>query len=268
MKKVFKSLLIIGCLSLLVNAKTNYGSVNGDEINDLDIKIAINNPQVQFETLEEKVQKDIINKIIETKLLTQYALKSDIKKSKEYKETIVKLEEDLALKLWMQKQITTIKITEKEQKEFYNNNKDKFTQNKVYNASHILLENEKDAKEIITKLSKVKDTKKEFTKLAKEKSIGPSAKNGGELGWFEPEKMLPEFSQAVSKLKKGNITKNAVKTQYGYHVIYLDDKKENGTATFKDAKIKIEQIMTQNKMVEKINDKIKELKKDSKIILN
>ena len=70
-------------------------------------------------------------------------------------------------------------------------------------ASHILLKTEKEAGEVIKILSSEKDKKVAFTKLAKEKSTGPSGPNGGELGWFTTDKMVPEFSAATEKLKVG-----------------------------------------------------------------
>jgi hypothetical protein len=113
-------------------------------------------------------------------------------------------------------------------------NKDNFTKRNQMNkydripkkvkARHILLHSKKDAEDIIDLLLKSQNLKSKFIKLAKEKSTGPSSKYGGDLGWFTKDRMVPEFSQVVWKLEKNTINKIPVKTAFGYHVIYLEDK--------------------------------------------
>lgn len=90
-----------------------------------------------------------------------------------------------------------------------------------YKARHILVEKEADAQALIATLKK---TPAAFEKLAKDKSRDTGSKaNGGDLGWFDAQRMVPEFAAAVGKLQKGQLTDTPVKTQYGYHVIRLDD---------------------------------------------
>jgi len=95
-------------------------------------------------------------------------------------------------------------------------------------ARHILVKTEEEAKKIIEALKGLKGEalKKKFIELAKSKSTGPSGPQGGDLGTFTKGQMVPEFSKAVWALKPGEITTAPVKTQFGYHVIYLEDKKE------------------------------------------
>jgi peptidyl-prolyl cis-trans isomerase C len=92
-----------------------------------------------------------------------------------------------------------------------------------YKARHILLEQEAEAKAVIASLKK---NPKLFESLAREKSRDTGSKaNGGELGWFDPRRMVPEFGAAVAKLSKGNFTEEPVKSQFGYHVILLEDSR-------------------------------------------
>jgi peptidyl-prolyl cis-trans isomerase C len=92
-----------------------------------------------------------------------------------------------------------------------------------YKARHILVEKESEAKDVIARLKKDPGA---FTKLAMERSKDPGSKaKGGELGWFDPKRMVPEFGAAVSKLEKGKFTEVPVKTQFGYHVILLEDSR-------------------------------------------
>ena len=93
-----------------------------------------------------------------------------------------------------------------------------------FKARHILVKEEAEAKAIIAELQK--DVTK-FAALAQEKSMDPGSKvNGGDLGWFDPRSMVPEFGAAVAKLEKGKFTEVPVKTQFGYHVILLEDTKK------------------------------------------
>lgn len=91
-----------------------------------------------------------------------------------------------------------------------------------YHARHILVETEDAARSLIAKLGDGAD----FVKLAKENSTGPSGPNGGDLGWFTVDMMVPEFSAAVESLDKGDHTREPVHTQFGWHVILLEDVRD------------------------------------------
>ena len=124
--------------------------------------------------------------------------------------------------------IADIKVTEKEIKDAYQK-----TQPEI-KARHILVADEKTAKEVIAKLNKGED----FAKLAKQYSTDTtSAQNGGDLGWFGTGKMVPEFEKAAYALKKNEISA-PVKSQFGYHIIQLLDKKEK--ASYEAMKDKLE----------------------------
>ena len=120
---------------------------------------------------------------------------------------------------------------------------------------------------MIKELKKAKDVKAKFIELAKKKSTGPSAANGGDLGWFDAKRMVKPFSDAAFKLKKGSFTTTPVKTQFGYHVIYLEDKKAAGNVSFEQAKPNIEQTLKVQKFQKEIKETAKKLtaKADIKI---
>ncbi|AWO73773.1 MULTISPECIES: peptidylprolyl isomerase [Geobacillus] len=132
--------------------------------------------------------------------------------------------------------VEDIKVTEKELKEYYDNYKPKIR------ASHILVKDEKTAKEVKAKLDKGED----FSKLAKEYSQDPgSASNGGDLGWFGPGKMVKEFEEAAYKLKVGEVS-DPVKTDYGYHIIKVTDKEKK--KSFNEMKDEIAFEVKRNKL--------------------
>ena len=242
-----------------------YAVVNGENITSASIAIALRDPRIQYESLEKEQQKQVLDNIIEQKLLAQKAFKSDVVKSSLYKEELEKAKQNLAYQIWIRDLSQTVQVSDKEVKSYYDKNKEKFNTPLELKASHILVKTEKEAKAVIKTLSSAKDLKVEFPKLAKEKSIGPSAQNGGELGWFTKEKMLPEFSAAAEALKIGTITKKAVKTQYGFHIIYLSDKKEPSIMSFEKIKKQLKQEVLQRKFVDKVQNIAADLKKKSKI---
>lgn len=116
---------------------------------------------------------------------------------------------------------------------------------KEYKARHILVEKEDDAKAIIVALKK---DLKAFEGLAKAKSKDPGSKaNGGDLGWFDPRGMVPEFGAAVAKLEKGAFTQEPVKSQFGYHVIVLDDSRAIAAPPLEQVKEQLkQQVQRQN----------------------
>jgi len=123
-----------------------------------------------------------------------------------------------------------------------------------YKARHILVEKEAEAREIIAKLKK---NQKAFEALAKEKSKDSGSKvNGGDLGWFDPRGMVPEFGAAVAALSKGKFTEEPVKTQFGYHVILLEDSRPKPVPTFEQVKDQLtQQLREQN--LKKLLDEMK-----------
>jgi len=120
-----------------------------------------------------------------------------------------------------------------------------------YNARHILVETEAEAKAIIAQLGK----KGNFDKIAKEKSKDAgSAGRGGSLNWAVPSNFVAPFANALTTLKKGAYTKEPVQTQFGWHVIKLDDVRELNAPPFDDVKPQIHQRLTQQSIQGIIND--------------
>ncbi len=267
MKKVLLSAVAALTLATTAYAAEDkvYVTVNGDSITNSDIAVLLRDPRVKFDNLPGNQQDAILNNLIEQKLLSQEAMQSDIVKTKEYKDELEKLKQTLAFQILMRDIGKTITASDKEVRTFYNENKSRYKAPLKLKASHILVKTKKEADEIISTLKNSKNKKAKFTELAKSKSTGPSGPNGGELGWFTQEKMVPEFSQAAMKLAKGDFSKDAVKTQFGYHVIYLDDKKEAQTVPLEKIKENVKQQVLQKKFVKIVKEKAEKLKAKAKI---
>ena len=127
-----------------------------------------------------------------------------------------------------------------------------------YHAAHILLKDEAEAKEILAQLAKGA----KFEDLAKKSSQDAGSKDqGGDLSWFTPDKMVPEFSKAVAAMKKGEVSKEAVKSQFGYHIIKLIDTRELTPPSFEQVKDRLGPMIQQHR----VRDYIDSLKKSAKI---
>jgi peptidyl-prolyl cis-trans isomerase C len=121
-----------------------------------------------------------------------------------------------------------------------------------YHARHILVDSEDQAKAIIAKL----DKGEKFADLAKESKDPGSKDKGGDLGWANPAGFVPEFGQALTKLEKGKYTKTPVKTQFGYHVIALDDTRPVTPPSYEQMKPQISQHLTQVQ-IEKLSEELR-----------
>jgi len=121
-----------------------------------------------------------------------------------------------------------------------------------FKARHILVETQGEATDIIAQL----DGGADFAELAKEKSTGPSGPSGGDLGWFPPERMVVEFSQAVQALADGAYTKTPVQTQFGWHVILREDSRESTPPPFES----VRDALKQNVEGQKLQDYLESLR--------
>ncbi len=267
MSKLFSSaVLAVLLFGAGASAKT-LAIVDGEEVGDKDIAMVLRgSPGVSYEQLPQEVQKQVLSQAIERKLLAKQAKKEGIQNDKAFKEALEESKEDLMLEVWMRKQIDSLKVAEGDIRAFYNENKERFTQPETVSAKHILVESEKEAKAIIAELGKAgAKLGEKFSELAKSKSKDPGAASGGDLGWFSKEQMVPEFANAAFALKKGTYTKTPVKTQFGYHVILVDDKKPQGVLSFEEVKPQIEQNLRLQKFREHVSEIAKKLRDKAQV---
>ena len=262
-----------------VLVKVNNQTITTKDANEFLSVIA---PNTTYDTLQED-EKDIIkNRLIDKVLFVEVALMEGIDKTKEFNNTMAhiieqrpefskqidKIKEELVINMWLNTQMDGIIVSASEAKRFYDKNQEKFISKASMHARHILVASKDKANEIIDDLKSLSGSslKDQFISLAKSESTGPSGVNGGDLGTFFKGQMVPEFSSAVWSLKKGELTKEPVKTKFGYHVIYLEDKFKATTTTFEDVKDKIVSLLTGEQFQNKITDIATELRANAKII--
>ena len=275
MKKA-KALLSVVLLAGTIAAAQTLVTVNGKKITQEDVDSELMRAtQGRFMQLpadkQNAFRQQVLQQFIGKELIYEDAQKSGILKSKEYKEEYKKLEErmkkELAVQVWQKKLVDGIKVSDSEAKKYYNANKEEFNVPESVHARHILVKTEDEAKQIIAQLRSLSGEalKAKFIKLAQEKSTGPSGPKGGDLGYFTKGQMVPAFNDKVFSMKKGTVTMQPVKTQFGYHVIYLEDKKPAMTRTFDEVKAFIKQRLKMEKAKEVMKKKMKALQKKAVI---
>jgi len=259
------SFIIITPLSASETLATVNGSIiTKEEVNEFVIRSI---PGMTYDSLSKTQQKGVVKKMIERKLFLEDAKRIHIEENPAYQKALQKLKENLLLDFWMKVKVEEIEISDQKAKESYLANLQHITQPPSVKVRHILLPTEAEAYSVIAQLKESEHLQKRFIELAKIKSTGPSAVNGGELDWFVYEQMVPEFSEAAFALEKGTITQRPVHTQFGYHIIYLEDKKEKTIMPYEKVKPKIVQDLRIDRFKIKLENLSKKMKETAKIIV-
>ena len=270
LKLAKNSLLALSIIASSALASDILVTVNGKNITKQDAQtfVSAQAPQANFIELKPEEQKMITDRLVEKQLFTELAAKEGIDKKPEFKRNMEKIKEELLVNMWMKEQLDNAIVSDSEAKEFYDKNADKFMGKATMHARHILVDTQKVAEEMIDELKPLNDEalKNKFIELAKMKSTGPSGPKGGDLGTFTKGQMVPEFSKAAWALENGNITTAPVKTQFGYHVIYLETKSEAKPTPYESVKEKIITSLKQKQFAAKIAEVAKELKSKAKIV--
>jgi parvulin-like peptidyl-prolyl isomerase len=264
------SLLAVAVMATSVAASDILATVNGKNITKQDAQafVTASAPNANFMQLKPDEQKMVTVRLVEKELFTELAAKEGIDKKPEFQRNMAKIKEELLVNMWMKAQMDNTIVSDSEAKEFYKKNADKFMEKASMHARHILVVSEKEAQDIIDTLKALKgdELKVKFIELAKTKSTGPSGKKGGDLGTFAKGQMVPEFSKAAWALEKDQITIKPVKTQFGYHIIYLETKTEERPAPYESVKEKIIATLKQKQFSVKVTNVAKELKSKAKIV--
>ncbi len=271
--KIFKgTLLAIAIGAVAAHAGDTLATVNGVKIttDDADRFMRALAPGKSFDTVDKKSQKSIVDRLIERELFYEAAKKAGVDKEEAFQKALNIAKHELMINQWMKDKFDSVVVSDSEAKEFYDKNKERFTKPAQVHARHILVKTEKEAQGIIDQLKGLsgEKLKNKFIELAKSKSTGPTGKNGGDLGTFVAGQMVKPFSDAAFALKKGEITLKPVKTQFGYHVIYIEDKKDASAVPYKEAKAQILNTLKQKQFTDMIKSSSDKLRKEAKVELN
>ena len=213
-------------------------------------------------TLEQK--KSFVQKWIENELLYQEARKKKIDQKKELQNRILNTIKDLVVMEFLDQEFgESVSATEEEARNFYLQNKDNFKRGEEeVRASHILLKSKTKADSVYQELKKGAD----FTKLAQQISEDSlTASQGGDLGFFSRSEMAPFIAEVAFKLKIGEVSA-PIKSDYGYHILKVTDKKEKGSLRdFNLIKDQILDYLSNEKRAQKVRELVEQLKALAKI---
>ena len=255
--KTFVFVLLIQLGNLAQAADLNI-SVNGKPIKKNLYDFVVKDLENRGQKMDDNLNSMIVNRMIAMELINQEAERTGLSKDANYL-----LKEELARKemlynTFLQSYVQKNPISESDIKNAYEQYK-KDLGSQEFNAKHILLANEQEAKDVIAELNKGGN----FNKIAKDKSKDTGSKDkGGDLGWFPANSMVKPFAEALTSLKKGNVTTIPVQTQFGWHVIKLEDTRALQAPEFDKVKEGLAKTL-QQKQLDKL---VLDLKTKAKIL--
>ncbi len=261
------TILVMGATTLA--AADTLATVDGTPVTteDANIYVAQTQPGAKYEALTPDQKKMIVDRLIERVLFIEQAKKEGIEKDADYQRLLARDKEELMVRTWLTQQFDNTVISDSEAKKYYDEHPNEFKVPAQVHARHILLKDEKSANDVLAQLKGLKGEalQKRFVELAKAKSTGPTGPKGGDLGFFAPGQMVKPFNDAVFAMKKGEISAKPVKTQFGYHVIYVEDTKAPKTVSYAEAKGRIIGMLKQKTFSAKMAKLAESLKSKSKI---
>lgn len=206
--------------------------VEGEPIYRRDVVAAFRTlpPKLQQQGLD-KLYERVLEMLIERKMMTVYGRREKIDRSREVRRRMKLVEDQLVREVYLDQLIRKY-MSEERIRAHYDEFVRKNPARDEVRARHILVQTEAKAKEIIEQAKGGQD----FAKLASKNSIGPSAKRGGDLGYFAVGEMVKPFSDVAFKLKKGQVSATPVKTQFGWHVIKVEDRRNRKVPPYKKVK--------------------------------
>lgn len=247
----FAALAILGALAInpAFAEDKSAALVNGVSIPqariDLRVKAAAAQGQADSPELRKAIRDDMIN----LEVMAQEAVKAGLDKNADVIQQVELAKQSVLVGAFVQDYAKSHPISEDQLKQEYDKLKAKLG-NKEYNTRHILVETEAGAKDIIAQLGK----KAKFEKLAAKSKDTGSAAQGGSLGWAVPGNFVPEFANALLNLKKGEYTKEPVQSQFGWHVIKLEDTRDLKVPPFEEVKPQLQQRLQQQSIKKAIDE--------------
>ena len=189
----------------------------------------------------------ILDEMINFELVIQDALNNDLDKKPDVVTELELQRRNILATAAFREHVRKNPFTEEDMRKDYESRMADLTMTE-FKLRHILTEDENGAQQVLAKLDKGAD----FVDVAKEYSTGPSASEGGDLGWQAEPDVLPEFRDNLNDLKKGEYAREAIQTRYGWHVLYLEDRRDNPPPTFAEVKEQVREILQRRQIEEYI----------------
>jgi peptidyl-prolyl cis-trans isomerase C len=220
--------------------------IDGVEVTQSDLNLAIENLDPQLAQLPADQKKlAALSTVIDAKVIAEKARAEKIEDTAEFKNRLEFIVDRELHNAYFKKHVVDT-ITDADIKARYDAEIAKLPPVEEVRARHILVKTEDEAKTVIKELGEGKD----FAELAKAKSTDPNKSDGGDLGYFKKGMMVPEFETAAFAMKKGDVSKAPIKTQFGFHVIKIEDKRNAPAPEFDQVKDQVKQIVLRDKYME------------------
>ena len=263
MNKNIKLTALLLVLSANVNAADKkadadfvVATVNGTKIMLSEVQDVKENANPQLAALPMNAVFDpLLENLVDMTIISEAAKADKVQNTAEFKKMMKSVEKQLLARLYLERQAKK-KQTKAKLLEMYEQYKRNNPPQEEMSAAHILLKTEKEAKDVIKQLEKGADFAELANKVSENKGI-----EGGELGYFTRELMLPEFSEAAFRMKDGEISKIPVKTQYGWHVIKAGPRRLTEVPSFE----KMEKELAQAQATQAVEEIVSDLRKKAKI---
>ena len=235
-----------------VLAQVNGKPITEDDVNRFIAALgrgaqAYNTPQGRAAVLEQ---------LIAQRLFLLDAQRNLLEREQAFKDQLAAVKEQLLMEYAIGKCVESVRVTEDEVKAFYEAHKDELNGGETVNASHILVDSEEKANEVLAAINAGEIT---FEDAAKTHSSCPSSAQGGSLGDFGRGQMVPEFDTACFEMVVGEV-RGPVQTQFGYHIIRLNGKKDAETIPYADIRAQLYEQVTREKQQAAYQSKINQLK--------
>ncbi|AWI07536.1 peptidylprolyl isomerase [Clostridium drakei] len=239
--------------------------VNGKEITQVDLDSTIkrfpNERQGYLQT--EAGKKQLLEEIISFELIYNYAKDNNMENDSDYIAQLEMAKKEILTQTAIAKVMQQVSVEDKEVEDYYNANKENFKDPETVSAKHILVESEEKAKEVAEEINGGMD----FEDAAQKYSSCPSKEQGGNLGKFGRGQMVPEFEEAAFALEIGTLSV-PVKTQFGYHLIKVEDKSKGAIKSFEEVKNSIKSRLLQERQSFKYTQLNKELREKYDVEIN
>lgn len=254
MKKIF----LIASLAVAFPAMAqNVATVNGKPISQAEFDYTLKAVGISNATPDQR--KDLLDEVINRDVLAQEAAKQNLDQDAKVKMSIDSARKEILIAALLQDWTEKNPVSDEEVKKAYDASLKESSTAKEYKVSHILVKEEEKAKQLI---NDIKAKKISFAEAAKADSLDSgSGRNGGDLGWSDASAYVPEFASAVKNSKKGELSETPVKSQYGYHIILVEDERALTPPSFESAKVEIKHRLAREKMMAYVHN----LRKDAKV---
>ncbi|HYC66570.1 MAG TPA: peptidylprolyl isomerase [Reyranellaceae bacterium] len=225
-------------------------TINGQAIRLSEVEALQKELPPQYRQMPiEAVFPALIDRLVNVKLVVQEARKAKVQDDAGYKKRLAFVEEQVLQEFWVQRELER-RVTTESLKKRYDELVKQMPPEEEVRARHILVATEDEAKALIAEIKKGGA----FDKLARDKSTDKaSGAEGGDLGWFKKIDMVPEFANAAFALKKDEVTEAPVKSQFGFHIIQLQDRRQAAPPPFEDVADKLREEATRETVTTIIN---------------